>query len=312
MSVTADLAIVVGTFNRRTKLRRLLESIVTETRTPYEVHVCDAGSTDGTIEWLGDHAAKEAWLKPVFDGERRGQARALNAVFRRLSTPWTCWLSDDNIIVNGGLDVAVRALAADPALGMVGLKVRDLSGPFAAAPYIGGITGTGVLNVNQGVVATPLLKALGGFSEAFGDYGIDADLTTRVLLAGQSVAMTRAICLHHDRDWPEPQTPEGARLAERNRHYKSLYSQTYRPLLGSDPVWMLRRIAWKAFRQAAGLSLDSPRPVCGRLVRDWHNMIAGRFISFRRELAHPNSAVHLVQRCPPALVRRARAVPTHP
>lgn len=310
----ADLAIVVGTYNRLAGLQRLLDSVGAQTRTSFEIHVCDAGSTDGTVDWLRERAAQDERLMPVFDGERRGQATALNAIFRRLDTRWTCWLSDDNIVVGGGLDVAVTALAADPALGMVGLKVRDLAGPFAAAPYIGGITGTGVLNVNQGMLPTAVLQALGGFSEAFGDYGIDADLTTRVLLAGRAVAMTRAVCLHHDRSWAAPDTPEGAWLAERNRRYKALYMRIYGSRFGPAPSWMLRRLVWKALREALPgmLNLDSGRPIGGRPVRDWHNMIAGRFISLRHELTHPETPVHLVQRCPPALVRQARMAATPP
>lgn len=308
---TPDLAIVVGTHNRMADLQQLLDSVEAQTRTPFEIHVCDAGSTDGTVDWLHERATHDGRLRPVFDGERRGQATALNAIFRRLTTRWTCWLSDDNIVVNGGLDIAVQALSADPGLGMVGLKVRDLSGPFATAPYIGGITATGVLNINQGMLPTALLQDLGGFSETFGDYGIDADLTTRVLLAGRSVAMTRAVCLHHNRSWAAPDTPEGIRLAERNGRYKALYMQIYKPLLGVSPSWVLRRLAWKALRLAAPgvLSLDAAGTLGGRPVRDWHNMIAGRFISLRQELRHPESPIHLVQRCPPDLVRPAQAKP---
>ena len=85
---TVDLAIVVGTHNRLAKLQRLLDSIGARTRTAFEIHVCDAGSTDGTVDWLRQRAARDTRVKPVFDGERRGQAKALNAIFRRLDTPW--------------------------------------------------------------------------------------------------------------------------------------------------------------------------------------------------------------------------------
>ena len=42
----------------------------------------------------------------VREGERRGQARALNEVFASVSTPYVCWVSDDNLITEGGLDRA--------------------------------------------------------------------------------------------------------------------------------------------------------------------------------------------------------------
>lgn len=304
-----QLAIVVGTYNRLSQLQDLLASIEAETRRPYEVHVCDAGSTDGTIEWLRQKAAADRRIQPVFQGERRGQAAALNTVFTRLHTPWTCWLSDDNIVVNGGLDIAVAALEADRELGMVGLKVRDLRGPFADAPYIGGITGTGIININQGVLPTPLLQALGGFSEDFSDYGIDADLTTRVLLAGRAIAMTRRIAIHHNRNWEPQGTPGGDAVAGRNRRYKLLYMKLYGPVFGVPAGWLAARALWKILRWLfpRALALDSPRPVFGRLVRDWHNMIAARFVSLREEMANGDSPIHLIQRCPPALARKAAA-----
>ncbi|MCR6629427.1 MAG: glycosyltransferase [Magnetospirillum sp.] len=293
----ADLAIVVGTCDRLDQLRELLDSIERQTTISYEVHVCDAGSTDGTVEWLRHRAAEDHRIHPVFEGERRGQAAALNAVFRQLETRWTCWLSDDNIVVHNSLDVAVRALAADPGLGMVGLKVRDLRGPFVLAPYVGGITGTGVININQGVLPTGLLLKLGGFAENFRDYGIDADLTTRVLLAGRKVALTRIVGVHHNRNWAPADTPEGRALAERNARYKTLYMQTYGPVMGSDPRWWICRLAWKAVRMAfpARFALDSSKPLAGFLIRDWHNMIAGRFVRLASELGNRTAPIHLVQ-----------------
>ncbi|SEH30220.1 glycosyltransferase family 2 protein [Magnetospirillum fulvum] len=310
----AQLAVVVGTYNRLDQLRALLDSIERQSHTPYEVHVSDAGSTDGTVEWLREMADRDARIRPYFEQERRGQAAALNAVFATLSTPWVCWLSDDNIVVEGGLDIAVAALAADASLGMVGLKVRDLRGPFTAAPYIGGITGTGILNINQGMLPTRLLQDLGGFSTEFRDYGIDADLTTRVLLAGRGVAMTRQVCIHHNRNWPEQGSPGGERMAALNHRYKALYMRTYGPLLGRDTVWLLRRAAWKCLRMvmAGRLSLDNPRPVLGRLVRDWHNMITGRFIDLRAELANGDRPLHLVQRCPTRWCGAANTPPLSP
>lgn len=295
------LAVVIGTYNRLDQLRTCLDSIRDGTTAPHEVWVTDAGSDDGTVEFLRERAAIDPGLRVVFEGERVGQAKALNGVFDRITAPYVCWLSDDNIVVDGGLDIALSMLRERPTLGMAGLKVRDIRGPFAAAPYIGGLTATGVLNINQGMLPTPLLRSLGGFDEAFRDYGIDADLTTRVLLAGYEVAMTRGVAIHHQRNWPEKGTPEAERMAARDRHYKELYWREYGSLMGRDPAWLFRRAVWKVLRRLlpGRLNLDQTRPVLGFLVRDWHNMIAGRYISLRSELGHPAASFHLLQRCPP-------------
>ncbi len=303
------LAVVIGTCDRLDQLKACLNSIRAESRLPLELWVTDAGSEDGTVAWLTAEAAADPRIHPVFEGEKRGQARALNAVFSRLTTPYVCWLSDDNMVTGQGLDTAVAALQADPALGMVGLKVRDLRGPFADQPYIGGITGTGVINVNQGVLPTPLLQQLGGFDETFRDYGIDADLTTRVLLAGRDVAFTRAVAVLHQRNWAEEGTPEGQKLEARNQRYRTLYRETFGTCLGKGWGWLLTRALWKGLRILGGrrLALSQPRPVLGFLPKDWHNMIAGRFVRLTRELRHHDAPVHLRQHMPVRLCRRRPA-----
>ena len=74
---------------------------------------------------------------------------------------------------------------------MVGLKVRDVGGPSVAAPYIGGISPIGILNVNQGLLRTDFLRKVGSFSETFGFYGIDPGLTAMVLYSGHDVVYTK-------------------------------------------------------------------------------------------------------------------------
>lgn len=299
-ATAATIAIVVGTFNRLDQLKALVESVRTRVRTAWELHVSDAGSTDGTREWLAAEAGHDARINPVFEEERSGQAAALNAVFSRLSTPFACWLSDDNVLVGDGLDIAVTALEADGRLGMVGLKVKDRRGPFADAAYIGGITSTGVINVNQGVLPTPLLQTLGGFGTEFRDYGIDAVLTTRVLLAGYDVAMTRGVAIHHYRNWPDTGSSEAVRHEQRNADYRARYDKLYRRRLPRNPMWIARRAAWKALRLLAGGRLSPERGgvVLGRPVRDWHNMLAAQFVRLPEELGAHDTPLYLRQHAP--------------
>ena len=108
MSSAARLSVVLGSYNRLEPLKRCLESILRETRTPVVVYVTDAGSTDGTQPYLQSVASER--IRPLLVGRKLGQARAYNDVFRTLDTPYVAWLSDDNEVVDGGLDVAVRIL----------------------------------------------------------------------------------------------------------------------------------------------------------------------------------------------------------
>lgn len=299
MSPPAELSIVVGTYNRLDQLRMCIESILREMRARFVLHVTDAGSTDGTVEFLRERASER--VRPHLVGRRLGQARAYNEIFAQIDTRYVCWLSDDNIVVDGGLDLGLEILRRDSRIGMVGLKVRDIAGPFAAAPYIGGISELGILNVNQGMLPTRVLRQVGGFSEAFRDYGIDPDLTAKVLLSGWDVAYTKRVAIHHQRNWPsDTASPEWRAMMARQAAYRELYRAKYRQALAPSPAHLARRAAWKAIRSASGrrLDLDSCESVLGQLPRDWHNILAGRFISLFDGIRHRREPFHLRQHCP--------------
>lgn len=275
----AVLSVVVGTWNRRRLLQRCLDSVFAETSVPVVVYVTDAGSTDGTIEYLQSIASDR--LIPIFLGKKVGQARAYNEVFDRVATPYVCWLSDDNAVVHRGLDVAANILQKHPEIGMVGLKVKDTVGPFVDAPYIGGVSTIGILNVNQGMLRTSVLKQLGGFSEAFRDYGIDPDLTARVLLAGHAVVYTRVVAVHHDRNWgADTTTPEYAQQMEKQEAYRKRYARKYEAFAQGPWSWHLKRTLWQRAGALFGLSarINSSKPLWGLLVRDWHNIFSARLI----------------------------------
>ena len=289
------LAVVLGTYNRLESLKRCVASVLAQTRTPFVLHVTDAGSTDGTVEYLQSVAS--ARVVPILAGERLGQARAYNEVFATDTTPYVVWISDDNAIVNGGLDVAVRILDGLPRVGMVAVKVKDVEGPAVSAPYLGGISSIGVLNVNQGLLRTPILHHVGGFSERFRDYGIDPDLTAKVLFSGWDIAYTRAVGIHHHRAWADG-SEAGAAQRARQQGYVRLYAEKWGTYAPPDLTWRLRVLLWKAFQKVTGLSLNSPRSILGLNSRDWANTLSGRYISPQDALTTRGKLYHLLQHAP--------------
>lgn len=306
---TPRLAVVVGTCNRLDQIMRCVESIRRETRTPTAIYVTDAGSIDGTVDYLRSAAAHD--LIPILVGRKLGQARAYNEVFKSITAPFTAWLSDDNEIVNAGLDRAVEILEGEPRIGMVGLKVRDKLGPFVKAPYIGGISKSGVLNVNQGVLRTSVLRRAGYFSEAFGFYGIDPDLTAKVLFLGRDVVYTRAVTIHHYRNWPtDPDTPEWRALRQHHSKADQLYAAKYDRFARHDLIWQTRRVGWKLAREALGrgFQINSGEKIAGLLQRDWHNTFAARHVSLLDPLLSAGKAYHLRQSVSP-LARPMRLPP---
>jgi GT2 family glycosyltransferase len=294
--LSARLSVVLGTYNRVDSLRRCVDSIFAQTRTPAVVYVTDAGSTDGTVEYLRSVASDR--LVPILVGERLGQARAYNDVFATLTTPYVVWLSDDNEIVNGGLDAGIDVLDRSPRVGMVAIKVKDVEGPFVDAPYLGGISTIGVLNVNQGMLRTGIVHELDGFSERFRDYGIDPDLTARVLFSGWQIAYTREVGIHHYRDWTDG-AGQGPAQLQRQRDYADLYARKWGAYAPPDLIWGARKRAWQLTQQLTGIRINTPRRRLGLDGRDWCNVLTARYVSLLDPILTRGQPFHLVQRPPP-------------
>ena len=190
---------------------------------------------------------------------------------------------------------------------MVGVKVKEIEGPAVDAPYLGAISSIGVLNVNQGVLRTPVLQSVGGFGERFRDYGIDPDLTAKVLFSGWDVAYTRVVGIHHFRAWADGSATSAEQRA-RQLGYVSLYAEKWQRYAPPDLSWSVRRLAWRCFQKATGLPLNSPRRVLGLSSRDWCNVLTGRYISLLDPFLTRGQPYHLLQRAP----SRRRPLPPDP
>ncbi len=288
------LSVVVGTFNRRDRLIECIDSIFRDVAIPIKVFITDAGSTDGTVEYLKEINSES--IDITLHEKKLGQAIAYNEIFAKVRTPYVCWLSDDNVIIDHGLKKAVHILDGNPRIGMVGLKVKDLQGPFVGEPYIGGISETGILNVNQGVLRTELLHRLGGFSEEFMDYGIDPDLTARMLYSGHDIVYTKDIAILHWRDWGEAEALHSQMVKQEK--YKKLYREKYSnisPIGYPNSPWFhalsrIIRLYSKVIRLFGSNKM-------GFLARDYYNIMAARYISKFDQVSSKGKEFHLLQRC---------------
>lgn len=293
------LSIVAGTYNRCDQVQRLVESVIRETKIPFILYITDAGSTDGTIEYL--KSVESETVRPIFVGKLLGQAKAYNDVFDIVDTPYVCWVSDDNEIVDSGLDKAVKILQDNPKFGMVGLKVRDKEGPFVKAPYIGGVSSIGILNVNQGVLPTPVMKSIGGFSEDFRDYGIDPDLTAKVLFLGYDIVYTRDVCIHHYRNWAEDkESEEYKQLQAKHDKFHTLYEDTYAQFNTPSKIWTWKKDFWEWIKprlaKKFNISVNSHEKIWGNLPRDYHNTVKAKYVGFLDPFLTKNKPYHLRQK----------------
>lgn len=220
------LTVLVGTCNRRDSLQRCLEALRGYPRGFLEIIVSDAGSTDGSRDYL----KMQNDLTIIFEAEKRGQARALNEAAAKVQTEFLCWISDDNVVRPGVLIEAVKCLRNDSRLGMLGLKVQDKTGPYADIAFIGTVAENGVLNCNQGLLRKEVFDAVKGFDEGLRDYLIDRDLTTKVLLAGWDVALTKPVVIDHFRDHDSDSWISSASRKDRIKANQQIYLKRYASL----------------------------------------------------------------------------------
>lgn len=278
------LTIIVGTYNRLPLLKQCLESLE-KCKALETVIVADAGSEDGTLEYLSGKSG----IRLVCDGRPIGQAKSFNRILPIVRSRYIGWLSDDNVARHSVLDDAVQTLDSHSDIGMVGLKVRDQTGPYAKHPYLGAVWPSGVLTVNQGILRTDLLIKLGGFDEEFNDYGMDIDLTTRVLLSGYKVVLTRRVAIQHYRDHQTSNWIDEEGRRKRIKQAQALYRKKYSQLIDRRrqtiiPLKsrLLEILKWKY----------------GRTGRDLRNLILAEYINPFDLLKTLHRKYYLVQHIP--------------
>jgi len=288
------LSVVIGTYNRIDVIKKCINSILCNDNIKIKIYITDAGSSDGTVNYL--HEIESDDIIVTYHQHKLGQARAYNEIFEKIVTPYVCWMSDDNVVVNSGLETAVNILERNKHIGMVGLKVKDVQGPFSSEPYIGGISEAGILNVNQGVLRTKLLQELGGFSEEFMDYGIDPDLTAKVLYSGCGIVYTKKISILHFRNWGD----DDALVCqyEKQDKYKELYRRKYVNSGNSLSInGYCRQIMLAVVRimvLTAKLANGKKKP---SWIRNAYNIASCKYVSWLDPVYSIGKDYHLLQRC---------------
>ncbi len=296
------LSIVIGTRNRKELLVRCLQALIGKITASHQIVVIDAGSTDGTIEYL--RGTREIDL--VCDGKPIGQAQSFNRVFPLLKSKFIGWISDDNVVQPGMLDTAVEILQRNPKIGMVALKVKDVAGPHTEPPYTAGIYDTGILNCNQGVIRSDLFRNIGYFDESFKNYGIDPDLTTKVLLAGVRVVHTKDVAIHHYRDHDsEDSAISKAERKKSKERLKRLYYQKYLYLTELNFIerykMRAKKFLWRYLKkfnkriEKKGFQIED---ITGKNMKDWENMLKTRHIPILDLFHNRKSTYYLEQQIP--------------
>lgn len=297
-----ELSIVIGTRNRKELLVRCLQALIGKINVSHQIIVIDAGSTDGTIDYLRDIGE----INLICDGKPIGQAQSFNRVFPLLKSRYIVWISDDNVVQPGILDSAVKILQQNLKIGMVALKVKDVAGSYTGPPYTGGIYDTGILNCNQGVLRSDLFRKIGYFDESYKNYGIDPDLTTKVLLAGARVVHTKDVAIHHFRDHDSEDSAISKEERIKSKEpYKRKYYEKYSFMLDVGFIekykMRIKKRLWRYIKklnkrmERKGFSIET---ITGKNLKDWENLTKTRHIPIWDLVYNRDKPYYLEQRLP--------------
>jgi GT2 family glycosyltransferase len=206
----ADLSVAILSYNTRDLLRRCLDTLFEAAGDlELDVIVVDNGSTDGSLEML---ASYRPTVTLIANQANVGFAAANNAALDRAIAPVTLLLNSDAFITASDIDNALKCIADNPRIGMVGTRLLNPDGSVQAEAgtfpsfwddvktSIGidqvvtsakpSTTVPGPVDWVQGAcifVRTAAVQQIGGLDERFFMYSEEVDWCRRCWLAGWEV-----------------------------------------------------------------------------------------------------------------------------
>lgn len=191
--MVAPLDLIVPQHNHSHLTVRLLAAIPAFVR----VILVDNGSTNE------HYLAASGALRPsditVPLPQNQGYTKAINAGLEHATAPYVGVQDNDTVPPPGTYEELLNALRTDPGLGMVGPLLSNSHSP-QHFPFKNGdhtIT-TGMLTTTCAILRREALTDVAPLDEAFYAYGVDNDLSTRLIKAGWHLGIVQAVTVHHD------------------------------------------------------------------------------------------------------------------
>lgn len=287
-SQTADIAVVIVSYQCRDVVLACVDRILTTSwRHLVEVTVVDNGSTDGTVEALGDRCGVVAM------GRNAGFAVANNAGFDATASRHVLVLNPDTLVDPGSIDLLVDFLDTHPDAGVVAPRLVNADGtdqltarafPTPTAALFGRRSpltrlfprnrfSTAFLAgrdaptdrpfrvdwVSGAAMAVPrsVVERTGGFDTEFFMFWEDADWCHRIADHGYAVWCQPAARIVHDEGSTRGKS-FSPRLARSFHHGAYLYWRNHHAPQAWNP---LRWVAWLALatRATTLIALDALR-----------------------------------------------------
>lgn len=204
---TVELAVVVPTFRRTERLRRLVDALERQTLDPqrWELVVVDDCTPGLDLDALRDAIGSERIrVRCLQTPANSGPAVARNVGWRSVGAPYLAFTDDDCVPAPGWLAAGLSALVHDPAAGVVQGRTLRLLGKGQQYSY----THRTVIREVRGpspwfegcnlFFRRAALEDGGGFDEAIGWFGEETALGYRVLERGWRRGWSPDALVHHD------------------------------------------------------------------------------------------------------------------
>ena len=98
MNSEIDFTIVTPSYNYHEYIRDMLDSVTAQKGASYEHLIYDAGSTDGTLDIIGEYDHVKLTIEPD-----DGMSDAINKGFKMARGKWVMWLNTDDRLKPGAL-----------------------------------------------------------------------------------------------------------------------------------------------------------------------------------------------------------------
>lgn len=173
------VSILLTCYNHLAYLPACLDAVRAQTERDFEVIALDDGSTDGTREWLAEHATD---CRLVFNETNRGTYGTLNEGLRHAAGEFIAVLNDDDLWAPTKLESQLALFEAHPEVGLVHTdgwfidgKGQRMEGSPLGFEFPRTETGDvllALLYANKIIASAALVRRqcfdeLGGFNEAY-------------------------------------------------------------------------------------------------------------------------------------------------
>ncbi|MBM4131732.1 glycosyltransferase family 2 protein, partial [bacterium] len=127
-AATARVSVIVLTWNALEHTRRCVSSLFEHTDARHELIFVDNGSTDGTVEWLGQLARSQPRVQVILNGANLGFAAGNNRGLAAARGDFMVLLNSDTVVTPGWLDRLLKPALDDPRVGLVGPFSNNVTG----------------------------------------------------------------------------------------------------------------------------------------------------------------------------------------